>query len=112
MVQASENEDLDKLIFEDLRFHQTICELSDHRKLLEVWLTLEKQLRVFLTIEKDLFGNSFQFVTTHHPILEAIKARKIRPAQKAIRDHLNMAMQVIRKDYWKKSPKQKDKQRS
>jgi DNA-binding GntR family transcriptional regulator len=80
--------------------------------LLEVWLTLENQLRVFLTIEKDLFGNSFQFVTTHHSIIEAIKASKIRPAQKAIRDHLNMAMQVIRKNYWEKSTKLKDKQRS
>ena len=105
MQQASENDDLDKLISEDFRFHQTICELSDHRKLLEVWLTLENQLRVFLTIEKQLFGNSAQFVKSHIPILEAIQERKIRPAQKAIRDHLDWAMQVIRQGYWGKLPK-------
>ena len=105
MQQASKNEDLDKLISEDFRFHQTICELSDHRKLLEVWLTLENQLRVFLTIEKQLFGNSAQFVKSHIPILEAIQERKIRPAQKAIRDHLDWAMQVIRKGYWEKLQK-------
>ena len=103
MQQASKNEDLDKLISEDFRFHQTICELSDHRKLLEVWLTLENQLRVFLTIEKQLFGNSVQFVKSHIPILEAIRKRKIRPAQKAIRDHLNWAMEVIRQGYWEKA---------
>jgi DNA-binding GntR family transcriptional regulator len=106
MQQASKKEDLDKLISEDFRFHQTICELSEHRKLLEVWLTLENQLRVFLTIEKQLFGNSLQFVKSHHPILEAIQGRKIRPAQKAIREHLNWAMQVIRKGYWEKASKQ------
>ena len=106
MQQASKKEDLDKLISEDFRFHQTICELSGHRKLLEVWLTLENQLRVFLTIEKQLFGNSLQFVKSHHPILEAIQGRKIRPAQKAIREHLNWAMQVIRKGYWEKASKQ------
>lgn len=106
MQQASKKEDLDKLISEDFRFHQTICELSEHRKLLEVWLTLENQLRVFLTIEKQLFGNSLQFVKSHNPILEAIQGRKIRPAQKAIRDHLDWAMQVIRKGYWEKASKQ------
>ena len=102
MQQASKDEDLDKLISEDFRFHQTICELSNHRKLLEVWLMLENQLRVFLTIEKDLFGNSLQFVKSHNPILKAIQERKIRPAQKAIRDHLDWAMQVIRQGYWEK----------
>jgi DNA-binding GntR family transcriptional regulator len=111
MEQASKDEDLDKLISEDLRFHQTICELSGHRKLLEVWLMLENQLMIFLTIEKDLFENSYQFVMTHKPILAAIKGRKIRPAQKAIRDHLELAMQVIRQGYWEKSSKQKNKVR-
>lgn len=110
MQQASKNEDLDKLISEDFRFHQTICELSDHRKLLEVWLTLENQLRVFLTIEKQLFGNSAQFVKSHIPILEAIQERKIRPAQKAIRDHLNWAMQVIRQGYWENASEMKSTQ--
>jgi DNA-binding GntR family transcriptional regulator len=110
MQQASKNEDLDKLISEDFRFHQTICELSDHRKLLEVWLTLENQLRVFLTIEKQLFGNSAQFVKSHIPILEAIQERKIRPAQKAIREHLNWAMQVIRQGYTEKASEMKSTQ--
>jgi DNA-binding GntR family transcriptional regulator len=110
MVQALEDDNIDKMISEDLRFHQTICEMSGHRKLLDVWLNLENQLQVFLTIEKNLFGNSYQFVTTHHPILEAIKSRKIGPAQKAIRDHLKLAMKVIRQGYWERnSKKQKSK---
>jgi DNA-binding GntR family transcriptional regulator len=83
---------------------------SMHRKLLEVWLTLENQLRVFLTIEKQLFGNSAQFVKSHIPILEAIQERKIRPAQKAIREHLNWAMQVIRQGYTEKASEMKSTQ--
>ena len=105
MVQASENDNIDKMIAEDLRFHQTICELSGHRKLLNVWLNLENQLQIFLTIEKNLFENSYQFVTTHHPILEAIKSGKTGSAQKAIRDHLKLAMSVIRQGYWEKNSK-------
>ena len=107
MQQASKDEDLDKLIAQDFHFHESICELSGHRKLLEVWLMLENQLRVFLTIEKDLFGNSLQFVKSHIPILKAIQERKTRSAQKAIRDHLKWAMEVIRKGYWDKTAEMK-----
>lgn len=107
MVQSSEDDNIDQMISEDLRFHQTICEMSGHRKLLDVWSNLENQLQVFLTIEKNLFENSYQFVTTHHPILEAIKSGKVSSAQKAIRDHLNLAMSIIRQGYWEKNPGRK-----
>jgi DNA-binding GntR family transcriptional regulator len=103
MQKASQNGNLDQMIFEDLRFHQTICELSGHRKLLEVWRTLESQLQVFLTIEKDFFETAYQYVSTHDPLMEAIKDRNIKSAEKAIREHLELAMRVIREGYWKKS---------
>jgi DNA-binding GntR family transcriptional regulator len=103
MQQTSQTGNLDQMIFEDLRFHQTICELSGHRKLLEVWRTLEGQLQVFLTIEKDFFETAYQYVSTHDPIMEAIKHRNINKAEKAIREHLELAMRVIREGYWNKS---------
>ena len=103
MQKASQTGNLDQMIFEDLRFHQTICELSGHRKLLEVWRTLESQLQVFLTIEKDFFETACQYVSTHDPIMEAIKNRNLETAAKAIREHFGLAMRVIREGYWKKS---------
>jgi DNA-binding GntR family transcriptional regulator len=103
MQKASQSGDLDQMISEDLRFHQTICELSGHRKLLEVWRTLESQLQVFLNIEKDFFETAYQYVSTHDPIMEAIKHRNIKTAENAIRQHLELAMRIIRKGYWKKS---------
>ena len=103
MEQASQTGKLDQMISEDLRFHQTICELSGHRKLLEVWRTLESQLQVFLTIEKDFFETAYQYVSTHNPIMEAIKHRNIKSAEQAIREHLELAMRVIREGYWEKS---------
>ena len=103
MQKASQTGNLDQMIFEDLRFHQTICELSGHRKLLEVWRTLESQLQVFLTIEKDFFETAYQYVSTHDPIMGAIKNRDIKRAERAIREHLELAMRIIRAGYWKKS---------
>ena len=103
MQRASQTENLDQMIAEDLRFHQTICELSDHRKLLEVWRTLESQLQVFLTIEKDFFETAYQYVSTHDPLMEAIKRRDVKKAEKAIREHLELAMRIIREGYWNQS---------
>jgi len=103
MQKASQTGNLGQMIFEDLRFHQTICELSGHRKLLAVWQTLECQLQVFLNIEKDFFLTTYQYVSTHNPIMEAIKNRNIETAEKAIREHLGLAMRIIREGYWEKS---------
>ena len=103
MQQASQTGNLNQMISEDLRFHQAICELSGHRKLLEVWQTLESQLQVFLTIEKDFFETAYLYVSTHDPIMDAIKQRNVKKAEKAIRDHLGLAMRVIREGYWDKS---------
>jgi DNA-binding GntR family transcriptional regulator len=103
MQKSSLNGNLDQMISEDLRFHQTICELSGHRKLLEIWRTLESQLQVFLTIEKDFFETAYQYVSTHDPIMEAIKHRNIKRAEKAIREHLELSMRIIREGYWNKS---------
>ena len=103
MQKASLKGKLDQMISEDLRFHQTICELSGHRKLLEIWRTLESQLQVFLTIEKDFFETAYQYVSTHNPIMEAIKHRNIKRAEKAIREHLELSIRIIREGYWKKS---------
>ena len=105
MQKASQTGNLDQMISEDLRFHQTICELSGHRKLLVVWRTLESQLQVFLNIEKDFFETTYQYVSTHNPIMEAIKNRNIETAEKAIREHLGLAMRIIREGYWEKSSK-------
>lgn len=102
MVKCSQKGRRNKMIIEDLRFHRTICELSGHRKLLEVWSTLENQLRSFLTIEKDLFATPHQYVKTHNPIIAAIECEDTTLAEKAIRDHLELGMRIIRQGYWEK----------
>ena len=103
MQKASQTGNIDQMISEDLRFHQTVCELSGHRKLLGVWQTLESQLQVFLNIEKDFFETAYQYVATHDPIMQAIKNRNVETAEKAIREHLGLAMRIIREGYWEKS---------
>lgn len=72
----------------DLRFHQTICELSEHRKLLEMWLTLVHQMRAFIGLEDHFYEKDTpdKLWKSHIPVVEAIKARDSDLAVKYITD--------------------------
>jgi DNA-binding GntR family transcriptional regulator len=96
MGKAASEGKADKVILEDMRFHRVICELSGHRKLLEMWLTLEDQIRSFIAREEYFYGQSNQLVETHYPLLEAIKWGDSQLAEKCIRDHLKNAAEIVR----------------
>ncbi len=95
MESASREERVENLIDEDLRFHRTICEMSNHQKLLEVWLTLEHQLRSFIALA-SLYDEPDRFLRNHSPILEAIKHGDSEAAEKAIRHHLSEALSLLK----------------
>ncbi|MBW1700487.1 MAG: GntR family transcriptional regulator, partial [Deltaproteobacteria bacterium] len=84
------------IVSEDMRFHQSICELSGHRKLLEMWLTLKDQLLLFVALEEHSYEQPDQLVKTHYPIMEAIRSGDGPRAEKCIRDHLKDAMNVLK----------------
>ena len=93
--KAAQKKNVEKLISEDLRFHRTICELSNHRKLLEMWLTLEEQLRSFILLE-DIYQGSDQLLQTHYPLLEAIKSGDGQLAEERMRSHLMEALSLLK----------------
>ena len=83
------------LISEDMRFHRTICELSGHRRLFDMWLTLQDQLRSFIALEEHSYEEADQLLKTHYPIMEAIKKGDSSLAEKCIRDHIADALGII-----------------
>ena len=93
--KAAQKKNVEKLISEDLRFHRTICELSNHRKLLDMWLTLEEQLRSFILLE-DIYQGSDQLLQTHYPLLEAIKSGDGQLAEERMRSHLMEALSLLK----------------
>jgi len=95
MENAADDKDMDRVIYEDMRFHETICELSGHRKLIEIWKSLENQTKVFITIEKELWSQDIEkFPLSHQPILLAIKSGNSSFAEQVIRTHLENAIQL------------------
>lgn len=88
MEAAISEEDAEEILNEDLYFHQSICEFAENSRLLDAWLPLASQIRVCLRMEYPLFQAPQEFVYTHLPLLEAIKAGDEETASKEIRDHL------------------------
>ncbi len=81
----------------DMQFHQTICEFSGHRRLFDMWLTLQDQLRSFIALEEHSYEEADQLLKTHYPIMEAIKKGDSSLAEKCIRDHIADALGIIRR---------------
>jgi DNA-binding GntR family transcriptional regulator len=96
MQKAANEQKVDKVISEDMRFHRTICELSGHRKLLEMWLTLQDQIKSFIAREEYFYGQSDQLVETHYPIIGAIKSGDSELVEKCIREHLKNAVGIVK----------------
>jgi len=102
MEQAAHKGRVGRLIFGDMQFHQAICELSGHRRLLEAWLTLKDQLGSFIALEEHSYGGPEQLLKTHYPLMEAIKKGDRSLAEKRLREHLFDALQVVKEALRKK----------
>jgi len=102
MEQATHKGKVGRLIFGDMQFHQAICELSGHRRLLEVWLTLKDQLRSFIALEEHFYGGPEQLLKTHYPLMAAIKTGDSSLAEKRLREHLFDALQIVKEALRKK----------
>ena len=76
MKQVARNgKKIEEVIDADLSFHRTICELSENGRLLESWLNLSRQIRAFIGLDGQLWGDDTPGKTleTHYPVFEAIK---------------------------------------
>jgi DNA-binding GntR family transcriptional regulator len=58
----------------DFEFHRTIVEMSGNRRLLDTWLKLEVQTRLFLKMTDQFHHDLRNLVSIHEPIAEAVIA--------------------------------------
>jgi DNA-binding GntR family transcriptional regulator len=98
MEHADKNNDLSSLVNADIDFHLTICELSGHRKLKEIWQNLQDQITLYMQREKYSYVRSRlkDFTHTHGMIIEALQARDKKLAELRIRNHINEALNYIK----------------
>jgi DNA-binding GntR family transcriptional regulator len=88
MERAAERDAADDLLELHLQFHRRFYELAGHELLLQVWKTMEGQLRLYLRLHQLTYDTLPHYVKAHRPILDALVARDCEALKAAIADHL------------------------
>jgi DNA-binding GntR family transcriptional regulator len=101
-IRAAEAGDYKKANDHDLNWHKQIWKLSRHQRLYHILSGMESQIRVFLTINSHLYADVVDGVIFHKNIMQAIVARDANLAEGLMREHIEEALDTMRKFLQKK----------
>ena len=81
----------------DLDFHQTLCRISGHRRLLSAWEALSPQICMILYQHRARIPEDFRVrgVQWHRDIVEALRQRDATLARDLIRKHVAASVQTV-----------------
>ncbi len=84
----------------DLRFHEIIYKASNHRRLYEIWCTLQSQIHILL-LTRNVVDPDFRVyaVKSHQEILDAIRSKNETLALELVEDHLKGSYQRVSRSY-------------
>jgi DNA-binding GntR family transcriptional regulator len=89
MRQAARRGDLRAVTDADLRFHEFIYSLSNHRLLREVLQGLQQRLRLALAFADAVYSPDLADIAASHvPVIEALSSRDPELAARAAGDHV------------------------
>lgn len=92
---AAAEQDIERIVDLDLRFHQAICQFARSKRLLETWLSMETVLRAFLLLKYDLYDDSPLIAGSHQPILDALRCGDGERAAAELRNHISETAERI-----------------
>jgi len=95
MAQAARQGDLQRVADLDIAFHETLCRLSGHSRLLETWLSMIVQIRIFIDLTHALYHPIEDMISLHAEIVRYIENRQGREAGEALTQHILDAGQRI-----------------
>lgn len=72
----------------DMAFHRTFYQLSDHTLLLQVWTTIERQMRLFLSMNQRSYESMTDWIDSHRQVLQAMQGDDVEAAKAAVRRHI------------------------
>jgi DNA-binding GntR family transcriptional regulator len=74
MRTASQSDDIENVVDQDLNFHRTICQLSGNQLLAQMWEQIAGRLRLAILLSIEEGYDAAGMVETHPPVLEAMQA--------------------------------------
>ena len=101
MKAISKKGNLQAIIDVDLKFHRTLCELSENKVLLEAWSAISNRLRAFIANGDGLYGEDTPEVTlgTHYPVIDAIKNSDFKLAVRILNEILERGYKMASRSY-------------
>jgi DNA-binding GntR family transcriptional regulator len=101
MKAVSKKGNLQAIIDVDLKFHRTLCELSENKVLLEAWSAISNRLRAFIANGDGLYGEDTPEVTlgTHYPVIDAIKNSDFKLAVRILNEILERGYKMASRSY-------------
>lgn len=91
-----EEDGITALFLEDMRFHQTLCELAENGKLLEMWISLKDQLILLVATHEQYYSKPKQIVHAHSVIVESIRNNDVEQAVRLVSDHITDALNKVK----------------
>jgi len=83
----------------DLKFHETICELSGNHKLVEAWQRLSTQVRMVLALKNLVYNDAQTIPQGHQRVVDAIRQRDAAVAQQILAEHIAASAKRVLKGY-------------
>jgi DNA-binding GntR family transcriptional regulator len=101
MKAVSKKGNLQAIIDVDLKFHRTLCELSENKVLLEAWSAISNRLRAFIANGDGLYGEDTPEVTlgAHYPVIDAIKNSDFKLAVRILTEILERGYKMASRSY-------------
>lgn len=89
---ALEKKDSDAIVGTDLLFHEYICRIADHGRLLSAWNSLRMQTQLLVGVtSKTHYSHPDQPKELHQQILDAMRDKDAQRAEKALTSHMRDA---------------------
>jgi DNA-binding GntR family transcriptional regulator len=82
----------------DLEFHERICRLADHSRLLSAWNNLRMQTQILVGVtSRTHYDNPDEPRERHQVILDALRAKDVKRAQQVLQEHVMDAQERARR---------------
>jgi len=98
MARATHEGDLARLAALDMSFHEMLCRASGHSRLLDIWLSMIAQIRIFIDLTSTLYLPADEVVRLHTEVVGHIRNGRAEEAGQALACHILEVGERIRQE--------------
>lgn len=95
MHQCAEAYNLRGMVEADICFHEILCQAPGHKRLFEVWMGMNTQIRAFVSLTNRQYLAPADIVARHQAVLDAIRAQLPDKARQLLSNDIMEAGQHV-----------------